>query len=31
MVGMWLGANAGHRVDKLIFSNTSSYFPDKTM
>jgi 3-oxoadipate enol-lactonase len=31
MVGMWLGANAGDRVDKLILSNTSSYFPDKTM
>ena len=31
MVGMWLGANAGGRVDKLILSNTSSYFPDKTM
>jgi 3-oxoadipate enol-lactonase len=31
MVGMWLGANAGNRIDKLILSNTSSYFPDKTM
>jgi len=31
MVGMWLGANAGSRIDKLILSNTSSYFPDKTM
>jgi len=31
MVGMWLGANAGNRVDKLILSNTSAYFPDKTM
>jgi 3-oxoadipate enol-lactonase len=31
MVGMWLGANAANRVDKLILSNTSSYFPDKTM
>jgi len=31
MVGMWLGANAKNRVDKLILSNTSSYFPDKTM
>ena len=31
MVGMWLGANAGNRIDKLILSNTSSYFPDRTM
>jgi 3-oxoadipate enol-lactonase len=31
MVGMWLGANAQNRIDKLILSNTSSYFPDKTM
>jgi 3-oxoadipate enol-lactonase len=31
MVGMWLGANAKNRIDKLILSNTSSYFPDKTM
>jgi 3-oxoadipate enol-lactonase len=31
MVGMWLGANAANRVDKLILSNTSSYFPDKAM
>jgi 3-oxoadipate enol-lactonase len=30
MVGMWLGANASNRIDKLILSNTSSYFPDKT-
>jgi 3-oxoadipate enol-lactonase len=29
MVGQWLGANAPNRVDKLILSNTSSYFPDK--
>ncbi len=29
MVGQWLGANAGNRVDKLVLSNTSSYFPDK--
>src|SRR6201984_3756755 len=28
MVGMWLGANAAHRVDKLILSNTSAHFPD---
>ncbi len=31
MVGMWLGANAADRVDKLILSNTSAYFPDKAM
>jgi len=31
MVGMWLGANAGNRIDKLILSNTSSFFPDKTL
>ena len=29
MVGMWLGANAPQRVDKLILSNTSAYFADK--
>ncbi len=29
MVGMWLGANANNRIDKLILSNTSSYFADK--
>jgi 3-oxoadipate enol-lactonase len=31
MVGMWLGANAPNRLDKLILSNTSSYFADKSM
>jgi 3-oxoadipate enol-lactonase len=31
MVGMWLGANAPLRIDKLILSNTASYFPDKTV
>ena len=31
MEGMWLGANAGNRFDKLILSNTSSHYPDKTM
>src|ERR1700751_5303989 len=31
MVGMWLGAQAGGRIDKLVLSNTSSYFPDRTM
>jgi 3-oxoadipate enol-lactonase len=29
MVGMWLGANAANRIDKLILSNTACYFPDK--
>ena len=27
MVGMWLGANASNRIDKLILSNTSCLFP----
>ena len=31
MVGIWLGANAPQRLDKLILSNTSSYFADKTV
>ncbi len=31
MVGQWLGANAPNRVDKLVLSNTSSYFADKTL
>jgi 3-oxoadipate enol-lactonase len=31
MVGQWLGANAPNRIDKLILSNTSCYFPDKAM
>ena len=26
MVGMWLGANAPERIDRLILSNTSPYF-----
>jgi 3-oxoadipate enol-lactonase len=30
MVGMWLGANAGNRIDKLILSNTAAYFPDRS-
>jgi 3-oxoadipate enol-lactonase len=29
MEGMWLGANAPERFERLILSNTSSYFPDK--
>jgi 3-oxoadipate enol-lactonase len=28
MVGQWLGANAPQRFDKLILSNTASYYPD---
>ncbi len=31
MVGMWLGANAADRIDKLILSNTSAHFPDPTV
>lgn len=31
MEGMWLGANAAGRIDKLILSNTSCYYPDKTI
>jgi 3-oxoadipate enol-lactonase len=31
MEGQWLGANAASRIDKLILSNTSCYFPDKTI
>ena len=27
MVGMWLGAHAGERIDRLILSNTSCYMP----
>jgi 3-oxoadipate enol-lactonase len=30
MVGMWLGANAPQRLDKLILSNTNFYYEDKT-
>ena len=30
MEGMWLGANSGARFDKMILSNTSTYYPDKT-
>ena len=30
MVGQWLGANAPERFDRLILSNTSSYYPDPT-
>jgi 3-oxoadipate enol-lactonase len=31
MVGMWLGANAPERINKLVLSNTAAYFPDKTL
>jgi 3-oxoadipate enol-lactonase len=31
MEGMWLGANAANRIDKLILSNTATYYPDKTI
>jgi 3-oxoadipate enol-lactonase len=31
MVGMWLGARAPQRIDKLILSNTTAYFGDKAM
>src|SRR5438067_2561976 len=31
MVGQWLGANAPDRVDRLVLSNTSSYFADKLL
>jgi 3-oxoadipate enol-lactonase len=30
MEGMWLGANAAERFEKLVLTNTSSYFADKT-
>jgi len=31
MIGMWLGAHAPQRINKLILSNTSAYFADKAM
>jgi 3-oxoadipate enol-lactonase len=31
MVGQWLGANAPGRIDKLILSNTASYYADKQL
>jgi 3-oxoadipate enol-lactonase len=31
MVGQWLGANAPSRVERLVLTNTSSYFADKAM
>src|SRR5512138_889267 len=30
MVGQWLGANAPERIERLVLTNTSSYFPDTT-
>ena len=30
MVGMWLGGNAGERINKLILSNTTCYYEDKS-
>src|SRR5262245_23232103 len=30
MVGQWLGANAPERIERLVLTNTSSYFADKT-
>ena len=30
MVGQWLGANAPDRMEKLVLSNTHSYYADKT-
>jgi 3-oxoadipate enol-lactonase len=29
MEGMWLGANAANRFERLVLANTSSYFADK--
>jgi 3-oxoadipate enol-lactonase len=29
MVGQWLGANAPERIERMVLTNTSSYFPDK--
>jgi 3-oxoadipate enol-lactonase len=29
MVGQWLGANAPERIEKLILSNNTAYYPDK--
>jgi 3-oxoadipate enol-lactonase len=31
MVGQWLGINASYRLNKLVVSNTASYFPNKEM
>lgn len=29
MVGQWLGAHAPERIERMVITNTSSYFPDK--
>lgn len=29
MVGQWLGANAPERIERMVITNTSSYFADK--
>lgn len=31
MVGQWLATNAPERIGKLILSNTSSYFPNRSV
>jgi 3-oxoadipate enol-lactonase len=31
MEGMWLGANAPERIDRLILSNTAAYYADKSL
>ncbi len=31
MIGQWLGINESHRLEKLVVSNTASYFPNKEM
>jgi 3-oxoadipate enol-lactonase len=31
MVGQWLGANAPERIEKLVMSNTHSYYSDKVV
>ncbi len=30
MVGQWVGANAPDRVERMVLTNTSSFFPDKS-
>ncbi len=30
MVGMWLGANAGNRLNKMVLSNTNCHYADKS-
>jgi 3-oxoadipate enol-lactonase len=30
MEGIWLGANAPERFERIVLSNTSSYYPDKS-